>query len=216
MAARVFAYVDGFNLYFGLRDAGFERFLWLDIQLLAENIAHAGQQVVCVKYFTSRISGPSTNSNATQFKQVTAKRERQSRYLDALATRCKIKTYYGQFQDHDVQCRSCNSTWVKQKEKMTDVNIATELIVDAHSDAFDTALLISADSDLVPPVKAVRQLFPKKDVVVWFPPQRNSNSLKLAASSSFHIGKGTVAKSQLPDTVVNSRGHQLVRPPQWK
>lgn len=30
MPERVIAYVDGFNLYFGLCEAGFRRFLWLE------------------------------------------------------------------------------------------------------------------------------------------------------------------------------------------
>ena len=29
---RVVTYIDGFNLYFGLRSQGWERFLWLDVQ----------------------------------------------------------------------------------------------------------------------------------------------------------------------------------------
>jgi hypothetical protein len=33
-------------------------------------------------------------------------------------------------------------------EKMTDVNIAVELLTDAFQDSFDVALLISADGDL--------------------------------------------------------------------
>lgn len=37
---------------------------------------------------------------------------------------------------------------------MTDVNIATAIIVDAYKDAYDMAMLISGDSDLTPPIKA--------------------------------------------------------------
>jgi hypothetical protein len=29
---RVIAYIDGFNLYFGLRDSGYRRYYWLDIE----------------------------------------------------------------------------------------------------------------------------------------------------------------------------------------
>ncbi|MGH9629467.1 MAG: NYN domain-containing protein [Bryobacteraceae bacterium] len=43
-------------------------------------------------------------------------------------------------------------------EKMTDVNIAVELLQDAFQGAFDTAILISADSDLIAPIAAVRRL----------------------------------------------------------
>src|SRR5438045_3779105 len=42
---------------------------------------------------------------------------------------------------------------------MTDVNVAVELLKDAFQDAFDVAILISADSDLIAPLAAVR--FPK-------------------------------------------------------
>ena len=37
---------------------------------------------------------------------------------------------------------------------MTDVNIAVELLCDAHADAFDTAILLSADGDLTGAVQA--------------------------------------------------------------
>ena len=46
-----------------------------------------------------------------------------------------------------------------QNEKMTDVNIATHLIIDAFQDRYDMAMLISGDSDLVPPIKAVHSLY---------------------------------------------------------
>src|ERR1039457_3467198 len=39
---------------------------------------------------------------------------------------------------------------------------------------FDSAVLISADSDLVPAISAVRRLFPAKRIVVAFPPERFS------------------------------------------
>lgn len=35
---RVIAYVDGFNLYFGMKDAGFEAYKWLDLILLSKNL----------------------------------------------------------------------------------------------------------------------------------------------------------------------------------
>lgn len=35
---RVVVYVDGFNLYFGLMEAGLKKCRWLDIYALAKNI----------------------------------------------------------------------------------------------------------------------------------------------------------------------------------
>jgi len=50
---RVIAYIDGFNLYFGLRDKGWRRYLWLDVQKLSTNLLKPGQQLVFTKYFTA-------------------------------------------------------------------------------------------------------------------------------------------------------------------
>ena len=64
----------------------------------------------------------------------------------------------------------------------TDVNISVELMADAFQNQFDTALIVSADSDLVGPVETVRRLFPTKRMVVAFPPKRTSFALQKAAN----------------------------------
>jgi hypothetical protein len=53
---RVIVYVDGFNLYFGMKEAGFEHCKWLDLNLLASSLLHSNQELIEVKYFTSRVS----------------------------------------------------------------------------------------------------------------------------------------------------------------
>lgn len=53
---RVVAYIDGFNLYFGMRDAGFDQCRWLNIYSLVSNLLKPNQTLVGVKYFTSRVS----------------------------------------------------------------------------------------------------------------------------------------------------------------
>lgn len=63
---------------------------------------------------------------------------------------------------------------------MTDVNIAV-VLKDAYDDAFDTAMVLSANSDLVAPVVAVRQRFPGKRLVVACPPARQSKRLEATA-----------------------------------
>ncbi|MGB4726560.1 MAG: NYN domain-containing protein, partial [Thermogutta sp.] len=55
---RVMLYVDGFNLYFGLRTKGWKRYYWLDVQRLGEKLLRPNQSLVGVKYFTADIRGP--------------------------------------------------------------------------------------------------------------------------------------------------------------
>lgn len=73
---RVIVYVDGFNLYFGLKASGFKRYYWLNIAALAQNLLKPGQQLCATHYFTTRIRGNGRN---------TADQKRQNDYLEALA-----------------------------------------------------------------------------------------------------------------------------------
>jgi uncharacterized LabA/DUF88 family protein len=99
---------------------------------------------------------------------------------------------------------------------MTDVNISVELMADAFQDQFDTALLISADSDLVGPVESVRRLFPAKRLIVAFPPKRTSFALQKAANVTLHIGHNELSKSLFPDQVTTPKGIILHCPAKWR
>ena len=52
---RVIAYIDGFNLYYGLRAAGWRRYYRLDLRRLAENLLRPGQTLATVRYFSARV-----------------------------------------------------------------------------------------------------------------------------------------------------------------
>ena len=60
---------------------------------------------------------------------------------------------------------------------MTDVNISVALLDDAQDNLFDTAMIVSADSDLIGPVQAVLKRYPTKRVLIAFPPKRRSVDL---------------------------------------
>lgn len=204
MAERVITYIDGFNLYFGLKSSNWRRYYWLDLYQLAQNLLKAHQELIAVRYFTSRISEPPD------------KQKRQATYLEALSTLPKVTIIYGRYQTNDHYCPHCRRLEKIPNEKMTDVNIAVELLSDAYADLFDTALLISADSDLTAPVSRVQKLFPTKRVVLGFPPKRSSKGLMSVAAASFTIGRAMFERSLLPETVTKPDGFTLHKPASWK
>lgn len=204
---RVVVYIDGFNLYFGLKARGWRRFYWLDPRLLARNLLKPRQQLVCVKYFTARISAHPSDPG---------KQKRQATWLEALETLPDTKVFYGHYLPKEQRCFNCGATWIAHEEKMTDVNIAVELLRDAYDDQFDTALVISADSDLAPPIEAVLTKFPRKRVIVICPPERQSKKLETVASAMFRLGRKMLQDSQLPDTYAKPDGYVLKRPESWK
>ena len=199
---RVLVYIDGFNLYFGMVEAGFDHCRWLNVQRLAENLLKPTQQIVGVKYFTSRVSNNPS------------KQKRQSTYIEALET-FDVDVIYGHYQNNISDCKRCGHSWQDPKEKMTDVNIATNMIIDAYKDKYDMALLISGDSDLVPPIRAVHENFPKKNVFVAFPPKRHNVTVANAAKGSMIIGRKKLVDSQLPDSVSKRDGFILKKPSEW-
>ncbi len=105
---------------------------------------------------------------------------------------------------------------LKPNEKMTDVNIAIQMLNDAYKDTFDTAILVSADSDLSGVVTIIRKAFTDKKVILAFPPDRFSFELSKLASGFFVIGRANFAKSVFPDTVIKRDGYALKIPEKWK
>lgn len=204
---RVISYIDGFNLYFGLKSKGWRKYYWLDLVRLSRALLKPNQQLVQSHYFTARIRNSGGNSQDAR---------RQSLWLDALATLPDIEIHYGHYLQKQQICKSCGAQWISHEEKMTDVNIATQLLTDAYEQRFDTALVISGDSDLTTPIKRVRQRFPEKRVIVAFPPGRHSDQLRKTANGNFTIGEAKLRQNLMPDRITAPTGHTLICPLQWR
>jgi uncharacterized LabA/DUF88 family protein len=98
---------------------------------------------------------------------------------------------------------------------MTDVNIAVEMLSDAYLDKYDAALLITGDSDLVPPINAVHNFFTTKRIVVAFPPKRFNISVNHAAKGSLTIGRKKLKDAQFEEKIIKKDGFVLIRPGTW-
>lgn len=195
-------YVDGFNLYFGMLEAGYENCKWLDIKKLMSSLLKPDQSIVDIKYFTSRVGN---NPD---------KQKRQTTYIEALES-TGIKIIYGRYQVNDIECHRCGHIWREPNEKMTDVNIATQIIIDAYQDKYDAAILVSGDSDLVPPIRSVHENFKNKRVAVFFPPKRFNNSISAVAKGSLIIGRKKLMDSQFGPEVPKKGGYILKKPSVW-
>src|SRR6266699_2111190 len=129
---RVITYIDGYNLYFGLREKihvkdpqgnepnlRWRRYLWLDVVKLSESLLRPDQVLLRTKYFTARIRGKPQSE------------QRQSLFLEAISILPNIRLYYGTFQPDPKRCGKCGAIAFHPQEKKTDVNIATQILNDA-------------------------------------------------------------------------------------
>ena len=106
-----------------------------------------------------------------------------------------------------------------REEKGSDVNLAVTLLNDAWLDAYDTALVLSNDSDLREPIRMVCTELRKKVVIGYVPqdPKRIgvSDRLEQVASGVFHVKWPTLRCNQLPDQIVTSKGTIITKPEGW-
>lgn len=197
-------YVDGFNLYHGLKDKSGRRFLWLDLVALAQAL-RPKSALLQVHYFTAAVLDDPPAA------------ARQGRYQQALLAHNPglLTITQGRYQKKTMTCRTCGSAWTHYEEKETDVNIATAIVADAAAGHADTALIVSADSDLVPAVRAARTVNPSLFLAAAFPPARYSGELAKLMPASFHIGAGRLRSSQLPSIVTDDGGRTYRRPSKW-
>lgn len=206
---RVTVYVDGLNLYYGLKSADWQRFYWLDLQRLSENLIRPSyQRLHSVRYFTAKFL-PKDDAPGQVY--------RQGAYLQALSSLPKVSIECAFHHKTKIPCPNpnCETKIIRYEEKMTDVNIAVALLADAYDDRYDTAILISADSDLTRPISAVRQKFANKRVLVAFPPNRKSRLIKEAANETIDIGKDKLRDSQFPNPVTKPDGYLIPKPAIW-
>jgi len=204
---RVITYIDGFNFYHGLLREKWIALKWLDYYKLSESLLKPNQKLVAVRYFTARKSNTLHDPNLEK---------RQNDYLDALVSNPNVFIYEGNFQPTVRFCKHCHKALHTHTEKRSDVNLATELLVDAFNDKFDVAILMAADSDYIAPVRVINEQFPNKLLKVAIPPGNNSNALTGMAKVIFKISKGFVERAQFPDKVKLANGHVVMRPDQWR
>ena len=87
------------------------------------------------------------------------------------------------------------------EEKETDVALAVAMVADAARGMTDLTLLISADSDFVPAIRAVKQVRPEQHVILAMPPGNPRPHKRFADVGYFSINETALRRSQLPEKV---------------
>lgn len=182
-------YVDGFNLYHSIKALNDDKLKWLSLYSLANLlIPTRDEYVATVKYFS-----------AIAHKRGIDSVKRHESYIYALKSE-GVECIMGRFKGQPRKCRNCGSTWSHPEEKETDVNIAIQLVADAFEDIFDVCYLISADTDLVPPLQMIKKKLPQKTIVAVSPPHRpHGQHIRSIAHRALKINSNQIARCRLPE-----------------
>ena len=200
ISGRVAFFIDGFNIYHSMdEDPSLHKYKWLDLYKLCRILIPRKCSISKVHWFTAY-----TTWNPKKLS-------RHQNYARLLQT-TPVEIVLGKFKDKDVYCRLCKRTSRTVIEKQTDVNIAIKLFQNGIQDLYDTAVIISGDSDLVPSIRAAKETFPVKQIGVAFPIGRVSKELKQVSDFSVKLGIHHLKTCQFPDRVEVRTGVFLERP----
>lgn len=207
--------IDGFNLYHSVKQASRDLRLggtgtkWLDLNALCSSYLHLlgkSASLSGIFYF----SALATHIEA--FKPDVTQRHRL--YLRAIED-SGVRVELSRFKPKDLRCPSCAHKFRRHEEKETDVAIAAKLLEIFGTDAADTAVLVTGDTDLAPAVRTAISLYPSKKICFAFPYARKNKELSQLVPGCFQISKEAYANHQFQDPLLLSDGSLVAKPAEW-
>ena len=116
---------------------------------------YGGIHINRIRYFTARVQARPGDPQKPQ---------RQDMFIRALQTISNLTVHYGHFLTHTLRMPLASPPpggpntveVIKTEEKGSDVNLATYLLVDGFDKDYELAIVISDDSDLIEPIKVVK------------------------------------------------------------
>ncbi len=202
-------YIDGFNLYYGALKG--RPYRWLDLEKLCA-VLLPSNTIGEIKYFTAKVSARQHDLDQPV---------RQQLYLRALGTLPKVSVHLGHFLTHNVTMPLVVQPGqppqyvrvVKTEEKGSDVNLATQLLHDAHTGKFDIAVVVTNDSDLLGPIRIVREEL-GKIVGALNPHKTQSRALQPHLDFYKPIRAGALQASLFGDSLTDKHG-TFTKPATW-
>jgi uncharacterized LabA/DUF88 family protein len=220
--ARVATYIDGWNLYYGVKAKFGRRYLWLDLVELARQL-RPRDDLITVRYFTTTVRGePAAASNQLEYLRAL---EAHNRPVASAGPTLDVRR--GWFKSRTIApCRRCGQHWHcgcvpmtrfrTFEEKETDVALGAALVEDAALEIANVALLLSADSDFAPAVASAKRVLPTLSVILAMPPGNLRPHKRFRDVGYFNINETALRRSQLPERVTDpADGVVYERPAKW-
>ncbi|WJY22763.1 NYN domain-containing protein [Fontisubflavum oceani] len=223
-------YIDGFNLYEG-RLKKSRHLRWLNVVAFSERLATGVGEVVQIEYYTAHVAGKIDREGQI----------RQATYLQALRTlRPKLRLHVGKFAVKERWVKPCDPFETRPtgiaapsvmpdllkatvaQEKESDVKLAVHLLHDAVRDEYDTAFVVSNDSDLTEAIRLSTEEYGKNVVLVPPAPERGGDfaplarKLEDAATRVQHVRTHLLENCQFPNSVIKDNGRHVTCPADWR
>lgn len=143
---RVAVFIDGSNLYYRLRAPEFElpNLTYYDYAALAAYLAE-GRDITCRGYYVGAVKVDPKSPDKKKAEAMQAQQVRLFNHLQSKNQQFTVRRGFLMKNDGVYH------------EKGVDVEIAVDIVKGAFKDLYDTAILISSDTDLIPAIKVARE-----------------------------------------------------------
>jgi len=181
---------------------------------LFHDLLPSNHNILKIKYFTARVqSRPNDQS----------KPQRQDVYLRALTSFChEVEIIYGRFQTKTKRAPLAypgngpkTAEILRTEEKGSDVNLAVHMLNDAWMNKFDSAVVVTNDSDISEAIRIVKMQQHKHiGLITPGKPGKTHPSLHLKGYADFHchIREHSLRSNQLPSPIP---GTNIQKPQMW-
>ena len=218
---RTIAYIDGYNLYYGLLRKS--QYKWLDVYaLFRDQVLNQGSDIVEVRYYTAPILGKMSDDLESPIRQrryLQALRKMHPIGLTLIEGRIVASTPFQRLIRPIPEAPHLQKVQVLDfNEKKTDVNIASDMINGAWLKTYDQAVLCSNDSDLEGALRSIKEHHPHIRIGLVAPisgddPRKISSDLARFSDWKKILSTTHLSRSQLPDRIPSSH---LAKPTAWK
>ena len=165
---KVVIFLDGSNFYHRLKDPelDFKQLLGFNYKGFADWLAHGRKIVDCI-YYVALVRKEVGNVKSEELVK-----DQQKLFANIQKQDWEIKTGYMMKHDEDY------------KEKGVDVKLAVDILDMAYQNKYDTAIIVSSDTDLIPGIIRAKELGKKIEYIGFshrpsFAMQRYANLSRL-------------------------------------
>ena len=174
MGTRVMAFIDGSNFFGSCRD--FRPGLKIDFEKLSQALVkHCGGDQYQGTYYYGSYPPTTPDTSEADKKRL----EKQFRFFEALDYLIGFTVRKFPRKTRQAKCGSCGTPVKYTIEKGLDSSIVTEMLSLAWEDAYDVAVLVSDDADLVPAVQFLNRIG-KKVYHAYFTTLKRGHELRKA------------------------------------
>ena len=192
---RVAVYFEGLNTLFRLRESGWEE--CFDVGHAARRIA-GNRPLEGLYYFRARPSMPPIKAQHQYWDEI--------RHLSRIEK--QLRGEFGRYVRYGYMVQRAYG-W---QEKMTDVWLAVQMMADAWTNVYDVAILVTADTDMVPAVQMLRYFDKRTELVVFPRSQRPRVTQLVQAVSSIRTARRSWFRpysSRLPHRTLSHEVRQI-------